>query len=268
MAMNRRSLLALIRITTAILLCVVCADSLFALQAKLPATVTMKSNHSFVGRVWPVNGYSTQQQEAGKLCYLIEDGLRQVYVSKFQIAELPVPTNFSEIKFPIWQEAIDKIPQPGNLNNSSGFNEFGHRVISVTNHKNVTKSFVQGITTITPNYIQLSTIKSDGPKTSYRMSVGSGAVPVDVVRNLLRNQIAKSDSPIEYEAIFGYFLESQQFGEAMKELDLIERRFPQRKELVKRNRQRVRQSQAGQVVREIKLRIRNCLLYTSDAADE
>ena len=78
MAMNRRSLLALIRITTAILLCVVFADSLFALQAKLPATVTMKSNHSFVGRIWKLNGYSTQQREAGKECYMIEDGLRQV----------------------------------------------------------------------------------------------------------------------------------------------------------------------------------------------
>ena len=114
---------------------------------------------------------------------------------------------------------------------------------------------MQGITKITPEYVQLSSLKTDGPKTSLTMSIGTGAVPVETIRKLLHNQITNGNSPVEYQEIFGYFLRAQQFDEALKELDLIERRFPERKDQVNQDRARVRQSRARQVVREINRRI-------------
>ncbi len=235
----------------------------------LPVTVNVKSGHRFEGEIFAVNGYSTMRvpPDSGASCYVVDNGLRRVFLGKKHIVnEEPVPLNFTELEFPIWQDAIDKKSGVGILNRAYPFNEYGHRVINASTPKDNSKNFVQGITKITPSYIELSTLKSAGPKsakTSLKMSIGTGAVPVEVIRKLLRNQITNGESPVEYEALFGYFLQSQQFGEALKELDLIERRFPERGEQVERNRQRVRQSQARQVVREIKRRIRSGQTYVA-----
>ena len=243
------------------LICTCIAPTLVAqVRNGLPVAVTMKSSHRFEGRVSAVAGFSNQQVApgAGVECYRIDDGLRRVYVSKFHVVpEEPVPLNFSEIEFPIWQDAVEnKQGSPGTLFQAYPFNEYGHRALTVdTGKKFGAKTYVQGITKITPSYIELSSLKEDGPKTSLKMRIGNGAVPVEVIRNLLQNQITRSNSPVEYEAIVTYFLQAQQFGDALNELDLIERRFPDSKDRVERLRERVIQSQARQVIREIQRRI-------------
>lgn len=236
------------------------AEILPAQNRGIPTAITMNTNQRFEGYLSWVEGYSTKVvADSAGVCYVIDNGLRRVYVNKRHILpEEPVPLTYSEIQFPVWQDAENNNHRkPGNLNQAFHFNEHGHRVINVTTAKNQVKNVVQGITQITPRYVKLNSLKSNGTKTSYGMSVGSGAVPVDVIRKLLRNQISKSDSPVEYEKIFGYFLQAQQFDEALIELDLIERRFPERKDQVALNRSRVRQDRARQVVREIGDRIRN-----------
>ena len=194
--------------------------------------------------------------ESGGSCWVINNGLRRVYFSRAARAnELPIPLNSSEIEFPIWQDAIKWKTPIGVMNFATPFNEHGHRRINVAT-KHGAKNFVQGITKITPKYVELSSLKKDGPKTSLSMSIATGAVPVEVIRKLLHNQISNSDNPREYQEIFGFFLRSQNFGEALRELELIERRFPDRKERIESDRKRVRQAQARQVVEEIKRRIR------------
>jgi len=228
----------------------------------LPVAVTMKSSHRFEGRVTAVNGFSNQQVApgVGSEVYRIDDGLRRVYVNKFHVVpEEPVPLNYREIDFDIWQEAVEnKAGSPGTLHQASAFNEFGHRVIRVdTGKKFGVRNYVQGITKITPSYVELSSLKRDGPKTSLKMRIGNGAVPVEVIRKLLQNQITSLDNPADYEEVVSYFLQALQFGEALKELDLLDRRFPGRKDRIAELRQRVVQSQARQVIREIQLRVSN-----------
>ncbi|WP_148618799.1 hypothetical protein [Mariniblastus fucicola] len=256
--MKSKSLYALIR-TVVVILCIGCIQVISAAQNGIPVAVTLKSSQRIEGRIDAVNGFSTMKvpPDSGASCYVIDNGLRRVYVGKnYLVNEDPVPLRFSEIQFPIWQDGIDKKPAVGILNWEDRFNQYGHRVINVAT-KHGPKNVVQGITKITPSYVELSSLKTDGPKTSYRMSIGTGAVPVDVLRKLLRNQISRSDSPVEYFNIFDFFLQAQRFGEALEELDLIERRFPERKEQVETNRQRVRQDQARQIIREIRQRIDN-----------
>lgn len=254
MAMKSKSLSVLIQFGAVLLAFCASRDAAIA-QQNIPVGATMKTSHRFEGILDARSGYSTTRvpPESGASCYVIDNGLRRVFFSKYHLVDA-VPINAPEIEFPIWQDAIKKKVAFGILNQASAFNEHGHRKINVAT-KHGPKTFVQGITKITPRYIELSTLKHDGPKTALTMSVATGAVPVDVVRKLLHNQISRSDSPVEYESIFGYFLQAQQFGEALKELELIERRFPDRREQVERNRKRVRQAQARQVVREVKDRI-------------
>ncbi len=244
-------------------LLVFACTSLLSAQNGLPVTVTMKSNHSFEGRIDSVAGFSSIRVPpgSGKVAYVIDDGLRRVYVSKHHIVnEDPVPLKISEIEFPIWQDAIERsssLPR-GAFFGASPFNEYGHRVITVdVGRKNGPKNYVQAITKITPRFIELNSLRAKGPKTALTMSIGRGAVSPQVIRNLLENQIAKSNSPAEYESIFTYYLQSQQFGEALTQLDLIGRRFPEREERIEQLRQRVVQSEARQVLREIQRRVDN-----------
>ncbi len=261
MALGQKSSNALMLIAVSLVLVVFasCPADLWA-QRNLPVAVNVKSGYRFDGQMFPVNGYSVQKVAAdiGSSCYVVDDGLRRVFISKHHLVnEEPVPTRVPVIEFPIWQDAIEKKADVGILNWANRFNEYGHREINASTPKYTGKTFVQGITKITPTYVELSTLKSAGPKTSLKMSIGTGSVPVDIIRKLLHNQISNSNSPSEYQDIFGYFLQAQQYGEALKELDLIERRFPGSKDQVERDRQKVRQSQARQVLREIKLRVRN-----------
>ena len=239
------------------------AETLFAQGRNgLPVAVTMKSSHRFEGRVAAVNGFSNQlvAPGIGGEVYRINDGLRRVYVSKFHVVpEEPVPLNFREIEFDIWQDSVEnKLSSPGTLHNASPFNEFGHRVIRVdTGKKFGPRNYIQAITKITPSFVELSSLKRDGPKTSLKMRIGNGAVPVEVIRKLLHNQITNANNPTEYDGVVSYFLQAQQFGDALKELDLIERRFPDRKDRVDQFRLRVLQSQARQVIREMQRRVAN-----------
>ena len=258
--MRTNAQITMLRLIAFVVCTGVAATAMAQVRNGLPVAVTMKSSHRFEGRVSAVAGFSNLQVApgTGSECYRIDDGLRRVYVSKFHVVpEEPVPLNFSEIEFPIWQDAVEnKQTSPGTLFRAFPFNEFGHRAITAdTGKKFGAKTFVQGITKITPSYIELSSLREDGPKTSLKMRIGNGAVPVDVIRNLLQNQITRSNSPVEYEAIVTYFLQAQQFGDALGELDLIERRFPDSKDRVERLRQRVIQSQARQIIREIQRRI-------------
>ena len=121
----------------------------------VPVTVTMKSSHTFEGRVSSVLGFSSLQVDPGTggEAYRIDDGLRRVYVSKYQIVpEQPVPLSYREIEFDIWQDEVEnKQSFPAVLYRASPFNESGHRVIRAkTDSKQPAKDFVQGITKITP----------------------------------------------------------------------------------------------------------------------
>lgn len=237
-----------------------CSVASAAAQSGIPVYVTMKSSHRFDGVLEATAGFSTKIEVAsGSASYRIDNGLRRVYVNKRNVTDAePVPQGFTEIEFEIWQDGNNGRSLPGIMNFTEGFNEFGHRRISVSlPRKPAGRTYVQGISRINPRYIELSSLRKEKDKSALTMSIGQGAVPPEVIRTLLHNQIARSDSPIEYEEIFLYFQQAQQYPEALKELDLIERRFPDRKEQVKRNRQLIRQDQARQVIREMNTRVRN-----------
>ena len=140
---------------------------------------------------------------------------------------------------------------------SASFNEYGHRLISVQRPGKSMTNYVQGITKIAPEYVEVSTLKRVSPKDSFKMSLGLGAVPADTLQKILHNQIKRGDSPFEYESIFSFYLRAEKYTEALAELDLIERKFPERKDRCEEFRRNVRQSQARQVIEEIKTRIEN-----------
>lgn len=256
--MKSNSLSALLQLVVAVMIVGGSFASAMA-QNGVPVYITMKSGHRFDGVIDSVQGFSTLQVPigSGQVTIRIDNGLRRVYVNKRNLADQdPIRQGFDEVEFEIWQDKIRPKRGGGILNRQFPFNESGHRVINVSGKR--AKNHVQGITKITPRYVKLSSLNSgQKDRTTYEMSIATGAVPVDVIRKLLHNQISRGDSPIEYEEIFNYFLQARQYSEALNELDLIERRFPDRKQQVERNRNLVRQDQARQVLREISDRIRN-----------
>ena len=87
------------------------------------------------------------------------------------------------------------------------------------------------------------------------MKIGTGTVPADVLRSVLRAQIRDNENPAEYLKIADFFLQAEQFNLAIEELRLIQNLFPDLKEQLDDNRKLIRQAYAKQILREIRLRM-------------
>ncbi len=225
-----------------------------------PFIITMNSNISYEGPYTPTNGFQPffGPPVSNPTTYAIDEGPRRVFVNRKRIAS-QAPSDARESEFPIWQTALDDGADRGYLIEAGQFNEKGHRILTVQG-KNGPASYVQAITKIRHQYVELNTLKGikGVPKRNWKMNIGLGLVPPKVINNLLHNEIAKPDKPGEYLDIFEFYVLAQQYQYAEEELKLILQKFPDMSDRIEDLRVQIRQSQARQVLdRMIKMRFRN-----------
>jgi len=226
----------------------------------VPCVLTLESNIRYEGLYLPTTGFN-QELSPNPTTFRIDDGLRQIFVSSSRIVGENV-SDRKETPIRIFQQTNDVRPKPnpGILVNASQFDEFGHRILTaVPGPRSPAYDYVQGITKISPRYVEVAALRGGpkAPKKSWKMSVGLGLVPPEVVRNLLHNQISDRENPVEHFAIVDFYLEAQQFQNAEAELKLIQQKFPGSADRVEDIRLKVRQSHARQILEEIKRRERN-----------
>ncbi len=226
----------------------------------VPCVLTLESNVRYEGVYLPTAGFS-QEVSPNPTAFRIDDGLRRVYVSSSQIVAENV-SDRKETPIRIFQQTADVRPKPspGILVNTSQFDEFGHRILrAVPGPGEPAYDYVQGVTTISPRYVEVAALQGGpkAPKRSWKMSVGLGLVPPNVVRSLLQNQISDRENPVEHFGIVDFYLEAQQFQNAEAELKLIQQKFPGSADRVEDIRVKVRQSHARQILEEVKRRQRN-----------
>jgi hypothetical protein len=226
--------------------------------------ITMESGLKFEGSY-----FSTQQiseTAAGFLPFeaeniiVIDDGLRWVHLSKRRILNVGDSDLIKESVFEFeGQKPVNAKNGYGGFISAGPFNEFGHRElkISVIQSKRVVpKTYIQGITKITPRYCELKSLVGDkqSPR-EWTMKISTRTVPKNVLRRMLLNQIANPKKPNEYFEVAYFFRQANDFDQARFELNQIQAQFPGQKERVADLQEELLQYEAKQVLQEVKYRI-------------
>ncbi len=187
---------------------------------------------------------------------VIDDGLRRIFINQDSIARIG-PSERRESEFEIPQKVYPGSSDGyGNLLLVGPFDVNGHRRIRVNDGTGIF-DFVQGITLITPRWCQLETLSNpDGDRMRvWTMRVATSSIPDNVLRTLLRRLIVDGDNPESHLQIVDFYLQAERYRDAMDELSLILRKFPDQAERIKENRKIVRQAHARQYLRQIRDRI-------------
>ena len=221
--------------------------------------ITMQSTLQYIGEIVNVAAISEQvgdtKPTAVKRIVLVDDGLTRTFVNRQRIGGPVVDFEQSEFSKNIWQRVYNGQPGASAFAGASAFSDEGHRILTVQKSKFGPAQFVQGITKITPRYVEVESLvggASAAPR-SWKMSLAIGTVPSPVLRSVLENSIEDRQRLTPYLDIVDFFIQAGRYQEADNQLRRIQILFPAEKDRVEENRVRVRQEFAKQQLREIKL---------------
>ncbi len=221
--------------------------------------ITMKSTLQYIGEIANVAAISEQVGDsmptAVKRIVLIDDGLKRTFINRQRIGGPVANYDQTEFSKDIWQRVYNGQPGAFAFAGASPFTEEGHRILSVHKNKFGLAQFVQGITKITPRYVEVEALvggASAAPK-SWNMSLAIGTVPSPVLRSVLENSIEDRKRLTPYLDIVDFFIQAGRYQDADDQLRRIQILFPDEKDRVAENRVRVRQEFAKQQLSEIKL---------------
>lgn len=226
-------------------------------QRGLPRVISMQSGVRFEGDLIPVEGFASKLAPTTASIWAIDEGHRRVFVSAKRIVNNVASTRV-ESTIPIWQNAYDGNPSYAGSVLYSPFDKNGHRVLTADGSSGSAVRYIQGITSISPRYVVVKTLKGgDAPKRVLTMSVAMNQVPTGIIRNLLRKQIKNGDNSLEYRELISFYLQAQQFGEAIETLRFMRQKFPEEQDDLDDIQIKIQQDEARQILTEIELRTRN-----------
>ena len=235
-------------------------------QADRPKVVTMDTGVQFEGEVFTISKLSvttaafTPMGAARDHIVVIVDGLRRVFVGQSHVQNLGDSNQGNEISFDVYQRIYNGSEGIGTFVGVGPFDRYGHREFTIgvqtKSGTPVRRTYVQGITKITPRYCELKTLVGNdtAPLKQWTMYISTGTVPKDVLRNVLLSRFENPDKPDEYFDIAYLFQQMGDFMRASEELRQIETRFPDLKERIRDARDQLGQLRARQILREINLR--------------
>ena len=171
-----------------------------------------------------------------------------------------------EVTFDVLQRySKNRTEGSGTFVSVGPFDEYGHREFTIgqTNKGGTAllKTYIQGITKITPRYCVLHNLNGNDTISSpkqWTMHIATGTVPREVLRNVLLSRITNPDEPDEYFDIAYLFQQMGDFNQADEEFRLIEAnpKFANLKERIRDARDKLGQLTARQILREIQRRQR------------
>lgn len=226
--------------------------------AQREKVVTMESTLQYVGKIVNVSEISEQTGDlnptAVKQIVFVDDGLTRTFINRQRIAPPIVNADRNEFSKDIWQRVYDGQPGASAFAGATAFDEQGHRILSVRSRSGAAQ-FVQGITKITPRYVELEALigGASAKARSWNMNVAIGIIPSPILRGVLENSIEDRERLTPFLEIVDFFIQAGRYQDADDQLRRIQILFPAEKERVEENRVRVRQEFAKQQLREIKL---------------
>jgi predicted esterase len=231
-------------------------------RVALAEVITLKNGLQLEGkltRVTSLNENPLIQQPAGQVevakIVLVDDDLRRTFVSSNQVRTdgIAPDTETSLVRIEIPKRVARtarRIGLVGPILEVTPFDDYGNRVFSMQG-KDGRLDVVQGITRITPRYVQVEGLQV---KNAYvwDMRLSTAAVPQETLSQVLLRHVDQAD-PNERLQVVKLYVQAERYRDALVELDRIISDFPDVEELGK-ERTRLYQLVAEDVIREIQLR--------------
>jgi pimeloyl-ACP methyl ester carboxylesterase len=160
---------------------------------------------------------------------LIADELREVFVSRFNIANDNSPFDRQEEKFEITQTVhkgdANSFPV-GEILQIGPFDRWGRRAITSMTHIGP-ETTIQGITEVTPRYVKLEgVVNSGGAQAPWEMYIALSSIPPQTIVDVLHLQIKDPTNANERMRLVDFFAQAGKFNQAENELQGIRRDFP------------------------------------------
>ncbi len=226
-----------------------------------PNTVTLLNGTQIKGRVGGVPEIGATLADAGADAsnygiVLIDDDLRRVFVSRFNVAQ-KVPLERREEEFEIFQ----KVDREGSANSEIGrilritpFNAYGRREITIATYRGPL-TMLQGITKANPRYCQVEGLSEHGINSKrWDMRVATSSVPADVLVSILHRQLDDAGNANERLRLVEFFVQAEMYRQAVQELQQVRRDFPGLRAELAEQSDLLRQRIARQVLDEARLR--------------
>ncbi|MGI9517420.1 MAG: hypothetical protein ACR2NP_10255 [Pirellulaceae bacterium] len=219
-----------------------------------PETVILTTGHRVPGRVGSLDsmGVTTQGVSSDSSNYgivLIDDDVRQVFVSRFNVADI-VPLERFEEEFEIWQKVHDgdgESSEIGPILYIGPIDDYGRRLVTTLTARG-RETVIQGITRINPRFVEFQgVVNTVGPERHWNVYQSLSSIPTTVLTRLLERQIKDVDDANERIRLVDFYAQARKYKQAEEALQDIRRDFPGlREELKKRG-----DLLAGQIARQI-----------------
>ena len=224
------------------------------------AEVTLKRGMTLVGGFAELSSVNAAPKGAGgaattpkpKLIVLIDDGLRRMFVSSYQINQVQeqAARRLEEIGIP--QRVAtggQRVAMVGQLLAQTPFDAWGRQTLTLRTSRGVIDVIV-GITKITPVYTQVEGLAAQH---SYQldMRIATSSIPREILNDILtQKSTANADERLK---VVRLFIESERYEDALGTLSEAIQAFPELENLQQQEKE-LRQLQARQVIAEIRLR--------------
>ncbi len=234
---------------------------LAACEGAWGAQVLLKDGRTLVGKLGMVSGLAelvqaTHADGSGNLqtILLLDDDLRRTFVSKRLIQKVGQEEG-GEIpeKFTLQQRVMRMglaVRTVGPVARLKPFDEYGRRIFTMLTAKGEV-NVVQGITLITPRWS-----KVEGLTHTWDMRIATSSIPRDELAKILAKQGDPGD--IDYrKKIARFYLQSERYDEAAKELESLLAQFPddaKLKEDLAPAVRKLKEMRAKQLLSELRLR--------------
>ena len=185
---------------------------------------------------------------------LIDDDLRRTFVPKLHLAEVidQAPDAMARIKLP------QNVARSGSAIRSVGpsigvtpFDEYGRRIYEMQTRQGPL-AIVQGITLLTPRFVKVEGLISMGKSVVWDERLATSSIPRETLAKILAKAVSKED-PQSWLQIVRFYLQSERYRDARRELESIIERYPKMKGLQAEVSQ-LRQMGAKRILKEIQLR--------------
>ncbi len=225
--------------------------------------VRLKDGRILEGKMLYITGVADSPVEAPGLdveakqtpILLVDDDLRRVFVPKLALASVVSPAAEPMVKIRLdWQNVVQSGVTLGSVGPSLGideFDKFGRRIYRMRTREGPL-AVVQGITELTPRYAKVEGLRGQPRAVVWDMRLATSSIPREVLAKILANAISKDD-PQDWLQIVRFYLQSERYRDARRELEQILRRYPKMLELQAQVRQ-LRQLGARRILQEIELR--------------
>jgi enterochelin esterase-like enzyme len=227
-------------------------------------TIVLKNGMRFEGQIGRITsmanpvlsptGASSGNPTGVKPVILVDDGLRRIFVSSYQLSAIPGETVARPETFRVPQKVAEsgfQVNIVGPAVKVQPFDEFGRRIYTMVGAKgNI--DVVQGITEVTPNYIRVQGLLSSTTSYVWDMRIATSSLPREILSKVLRKAIDPNNAG-DRQRIVLFYVQADRMQDARLELEELVKEFPDLAS-AKEQVDTLRQLGAQRLMREIQLR--------------